>query len=112
MATLSVQRADYDGLTPTFSAADVAGDQYQWSSTTFLYVKNDDASPHTITVTSQYSARPGLTPTDTEIVIAAGEERVIAGLTRDGFRDSNGFVQITYDDVTSVTVAAINVQGA
>jgi len=30
-------------------------------------------------------------------------------LTRDGFRDANGNVQITYDAVTSVTVAAITV---
>lgn len=109
MATLTPQKADFDGLAPVFAAADVAGDEFPWAQQTVLYVKNGDASPHTVTIASQYTARPGLTPTDVEVVVAAGEEAVIGDLTRDGFRDANGNVQVTYDAVTSVTVAAITV---
>lgn len=109
MATLTPQRADFDGLTPVFSAASAGGDEFPWAQQTVLYVKNGDASPHTVTIASQYTARPGLTPTDVEVTVAAGEEAIIGGLTRDGFRDTDGNVQVTYDAVTSVTVAAITV---
>ena len=60
MATLTPQRADFDGLTPVFSAADVAGDEFPWAQQTVLYVKNGDAVPHTVTIASQYTARCGV----------------------------------------------------
>ena len=109
MATLTVQKADFDGLNATYDPADVAGDQFAWGSNIALIVKNDDASSHTVTITSQRAATQGYTTADTTVTVPAGEERIIGGLLRDAFRDSDGFVQVSYDAVTSVTVAAISV---
>lgn len=108
MATLTVQQMIDDGLEPTYAAADVAGDEFTWSSKAFLHVKNGDANPHTVTVASQYTnLGPGLQTLDLAVAIPANEERMIGPLAESAFKDSTGLVQVTYDAVTSATVAAI-----
>lgn len=107
MATLTAEALAAAGLDATYAAADAAGDEFAWSQGTFAHVKNDDASPHTATVVSQATARPGIAPADIDVSIPAGEDRFIGPLDRNLFADSNGNVQLTYDDVTSVTLAVL-----
>ncbi len=63
--------------------------------------------PVTATIVSQATARPGLAPADIDVVIPAGEDRFIGPFDRNLFADSDGNVNITYDDVTSVTIAVL-----
>lgn len=109
MATLTPQSVARTGLTPTFAAADVAGDEFVNDGNTLLHVKNGDAASKTVTVASQVSSPPvGTAATDLAITIPAGEERMIGPLPKSAFDDANGKVQVTYDAVTSVTVAAVS----
>lgn len=116
MATLTVQNASLDGLEPTYAAADAAGDEFSGQETglavtarVLLHVKNGDASPHTVTVASQVDTPPaGTAAADKVVSIPAGEERII-GRFPAGLVDADGLVHVTYDAVTSVTVAAIRV---
>ncbi len=107
MATLTAEALAAAGLDATYAAADAAGDKFAWSQGAFVHAKNDDASSHTATVASQATARPGLAPADIDVVIPAGEDRFIGPFDRNLFADADGNVNITYDDVTSVTIAVL-----
>jgi hypothetical protein len=69
-----------------------------------LVVINGDASPHTATITTP-GTKNGLAVADATLVVAAGDTGLIA-LTND-FRGANDRAAVTYDAVTSVTVAVI-----
>ncbi len=107
MAELSTETITQAGIQPTFNSAAAGGDSFSHTSSTYIIVRNDDASSHTATLASQYTARPGVGPVDLDIVVPAGEERV-AGPFAAYFKDSEGDVQLTYDDVTSVSVAVLS----
>lgn len=110
MATLSVQTISRSGLNPSYSSAAAGGDEFAWDSRRFVHVKNGDGSSHTLTVTSQYSAAPpGLTSDDLAVSIPAGEERIVGPFPETAFKDSDGNVQLTYDAVTSVTIAVLDI---
>lgn len=108
MATLTVQDMDASGLEPSYDAADAAGDEFEWEQHAFLHVKNGDGSPHTVTVAEQRTVDiPGYTQADLEVTVPAGEERMIGPFSRQAYQDSDGMVQVSYDAVTDVTLAAI-----
>lgn len=106
MADLTAQQVDIDGLTPSYEAADTEGDSFLNNGDVFLHVKNGDASTHTVTLTVQKSIDYG-TLTDPSVDVAAGAEAMIGPFDREWFNDSNKKVSVTYDDVTSVTVAVL-----
>lgn len=112
MATLTVQTiARESGLgttDPTYAAADVAGDEFaNPSGRTFFHIKNGDGSPHTVTFDSIEACSQG-GDHDLAVVVAAGEERMIGPFPTARWNDGSGLVQVSYDAVTSVTVAAIS----
>lgn len=108
MATLTVQDLTYSGITPTYAAADVAGDQFPYGMYSLVVVRNDDTGDHTVTVTSYFDDRAGATADDVAVTVTAGEERIIGPFPSE-FSDTDGFVQLTYDAVTSVTIGAFKV---
>ena len=110
MAELTAQSASQSGLNPTYASAAAGGDTVDNDGKTVLHVKNGDASEHTVTVASQVtSPEPGTAAQDVSVAIPAGEERIIGPFQRSGFNDANDEIVISYDAVTSVTVAAISV---
>lgn len=106
MAALTTEVITQTGIEPTFNSAAAGGDTFTHGAKTYIHIKNDDASPHTATLVSQFSATPGIGPVDLDIVVPAGEER-IAGPFSTNFKDSAGDVNITYDAVTSVSIAVL-----
>lgn len=108
MATLTTQEVDADGLTASYDAADDGGDEFPNSSTAFVHIKNDGASSIDATIVSQYEARPGVGPEDIVITVAAGEETLAGPFNPRVFDNVDGNVEITYSDVTDVTVAALS----
>lgn len=116
MATLTVQEVIESGLNLSTTSAASGGDEFTNSDDerTFLYVDNQDASAKQVTVTAQKSSttRPGygsVTKSDAVVSVPAGEQRYIGPFPGTAFNDANGKVQVTYDAVTSVSVAAVKV---
>ena len=110
MAELTVQEIDNAGLTPTFDSAASGGDVFNNSGRTFLYVKNGDGSPHDVTISLNKTITIGgieLTISDPTITVAAGDNTMIGPFEKGWYDDSNGQVNVNYDGVTSVEVAAI-----
>lgn len=103
MAALTVQDAPAAGLAGvTFTAADVGGDTAPTGPGVVLLVRNDDASAHTATVETPGTVL-GLEIEDPAVAVAAGGIGVVP-LLRHVF---GAAANITYDDVTSVSVAAV-----
>lgn len=108
MAVLEAQKITQAGLAPAFQAADVAGDEFPNGGRTYLHVKNAGAAAITVTVNSQKPCNQGFDH-DLSVSIAAGGEALIGPFEPGRFNNSSGRVAVTYSDVTSVTVAAIEV---
>lgn len=106
MATLAVQKVTLNGLGPSFVAASVGGDEFINTGRVMLYVKNGGASAVDVTINSQTQCNYGFDH-DVVVSIPAGGERIVGPFPKTRFDDANGKVQIAYSDVTSITVAAI-----
>lgn len=106
-SAITVQTCNLDGLETTYAAANADGNFFTNDGKTFLHVKNGDAADKTVTIDSPVDCNQGYTH-DEAIVVTAGEERMIGPFPPSRF-NSSGVVNVTYTDVTSVTVAAIKV---
>lgn len=112
MATLSIVKPGDAGLTITFAAAAALGDQFaNVGRDNLLVVENGGAGSINVTVTAQTTTAKiaGLgtvVKEDTVLAVAAGAVAII-GPFSDAFNDANGFVQVSYSDVTSVGVAVV-----
>lgn len=106
MADLSLTTVPVDdGIADVAGAAVAAaagGDTAPVGPHRFLYVNNADASPHTVTVDTPGTVK-GHAITDASLVVAAGDHGILP--LHNVYRGTNGRAVITYDDVTSVTVA-------
>lgn len=110
MADLDVQDIGLLGVGPTYASADAAGDRFQPRTTrpVLVHIKNDDASAHTMTLIDPTSQEPrGATAfdPDVEVNIPATEERFVSVESR--FIDADGWVNLQWDAVTSVTVSIL-----
>lgn len=108
MAELTVQEIDISGLNPSFAAADSEGDAFINHGNTYLHVKNDDSSSHTVTLNVQKSVEFG-TLSNPTVEVPAGEERIIGPFDREWFNDNDKMVHVDYDAVASVTIAVIQI---
>lgn len=117
MADLTVQDlSDEDGGAISFANAAAGGDKFVWDSRAFVVLRNNDASAKTVTVNAAYTAvkddRYGeLTRSNIVLSIAAGATAIIPPLPIP-FRnaaDANK-VSLTYDAVTSLSVAVARIQ--
>lgn len=106
MATLTVQTIDRDGYNIAFAAAAGGGDEFVNTGSEFILVKNDDASAKTLTIATPRTV-DGLAVADRPVVIPAGEQWPIGPLPTSTYNDGNNKVQITYDAVTSLSLAVM-----
>lgn len=107
MAELTVQSVDLSGLTPTFSACDSAGDTFKNKiGRAVLYFKNGDTADKTVTVTSLKECSQGYIH-NVVVTVPTGGELVVGPFNVVRFNDTSQEVSITYDDVTSLTVAVL-----
>lgn len=107
MATLTVQNIVRAGLEVSYASAAGGGDVAANDGQVFLHIINADAGSHTVTVTSVATATPGLAQADVAVAVGASEERMIGPFPAGAFNNASGQIAITYDDVTSVTIAAV-----
>ena len=113
MAALTVENTGLgsSSLTPTFVAAAGGGDTFVNDGRSMIYVKNGDASPITVTITTPISLRGGIAVDDPETTVPATDEEIIGPFAPTLFNASDGSgVAVGYSAVTSVTVAVIRLQ--
>lgn len=89
-------------------AATAGGDDAPTGAGIFLVVKNADASSHTVTLVTPGTVDGDLAVADRAVTVAAGKTQMIP-LTATYRDPATGRASITYDAVTSVTVAVIRV---
>lgn len=106
MATLSVLEITRAGVDVGAVAAGAGGDEFANTGEEFLYVKNADASGKVVTIVTQQTI-DGQAVADRTVSVAASEEKFIGPFQTSVYNDTDGLVQVTYDDVTSVTVRAV-----
>lgn len=107
MATLTKQSVVRTGLEPSYDAASSGGDEFANTGAEFIHVKNGDGSPHTVTIETPNLVDGTLAIADRDVVVPAGEERMIGPFPVGTYNDGDGLVQLTYDAVTSVTIALL-----
>jgi len=107
MAALTTTVVGLTGATITYGAAAGGGDTCQTGAGVLLLVKNGDAGSHTVTLATPDTVN-GLAVADRAVAVAAGAEVAIP-VTNDYRNKSTGRAAITYDGVTSVTVAVVRV---
>jgi hypothetical protein len=107
MAALTTKIIGLDGTAVTYADAASGGDTCETGPGVALLIKNGDASSHTVTLETPGTYK-GLAIADRAVAVAAGAEAAV--LVTSDYRDpSTGLASITYDSVTSVTVAVIRV---
>lgn len=109
MADLTVQKADLDGLALNYVAADALGDTFTNDGETVLAIKNDGAASITATIESVKPCSYGFDH-DVTVTVGVGEEKICGPFSVARFNDSNKKVSVSYTDVTSVSVAAMQVK--
>lgn len=108
MAVLTVQDVTAAGLTPTYVAASAGGDSFVNDGRTVLHVKNGDTVAHTVTIVSAKTCNQGFQH-NIQVTVGAGSDKMIGPFPTDRFNNDSGQVSVTYDGVTSVTVAALQI---
>lgn len=107
MATLTSQTISRTGLIAAFVAASGGGDEFINTGTEFIRLKNDSAGTIVATIATPNSVDTDLAIADRTVSLAAGVERDIGPWPVSTYNDSNQKVQLTYDGVTSLTIAVI-----
>ena len=103
MATLTHQNISRAGVQPSLVSAAGGGDEFLNSGKEYLEVTNGGGGSITVTIETQATVG-GNAVTDDDIVIGAGETHKIGPFPPTIYNDNNGFVQVTYSGVASVTV--------
>lgn len=113
MASLASNPVPLAGLQldALLAAATSGGDTCQVGIGIVLVVKNADSASHTVTIVTPVTVN-GLAIADRAVPVAAGKTELIP-VDRAEYRDpTTGRASITYDAVTSVSVAVIRVATA
>jgi hypothetical protein len=97
-------------LTPSFEAANADGNYFKNTGKIFVYAKNANVgASRTITIASQVECNQGSTHNVT-ITVPASSEEMCGSFDVNRFNDSDGYVQMTYDDEADLTLAVISVE--
>jgi hypothetical protein len=114
MATLTTQTITRAGTGPTYAAATGGGDAMQVGQDMFLHVKNASGGNITVTIAipAGASGYPNAAYTSTAVVVPLTTgDRMIGPIVAPLYQDpTTGLATITYSGVTSLTVAALNLQ--
>lgn len=106
MATLAAQTISRTGIVPTRNAAAGGGDKFLNTGTEFVAIVNGDVGSRTITIPIPATV-DGKAVASRTVTIAPGVEKIIGPFPPGYYNDASGYVNLTYDAVTSLTVAVL-----
>jgi hypothetical protein len=101
-----VQQLVNTGLAATYEAANVDGNFFTNNGKSCMHIKNGSAVSITATLTSQKADNFGITHNEV-VTVPATSEVVINYMSKKRFNDTNGYVQVAYSAITTVTVAVL-----
>jgi hypothetical protein len=107
MATLTPTTLTNAGIdeTATMVSASTCGDKFRaLSSRDYIRVTNAAASTRTVTIANQQQGGSNIVVTLDTLTNAPDNDKIIAFPSIDEFIDEDGYVNISYSAVTSVTV--------
>ncbi len=106
MATLVVQEPTLAGITPSYAAADVAGDVFALAGGTYLvHLKNSNASPRVVTFDTPAKVDGIDIANPTVTVPATTGDKLVKLTAPQLFANASGQCAMSYDAVTGLTVA-------
>lgn len=108
MATLAVVQSIRDGVNVALTAAAGGGDEFANTGREALMVSNGSGAPITVTIETPQEVDE-LDVADRDVVVPAGETRLIGPFPKGTYNDADGMVQITYSSVTTVLVRPIRI---
>lgn len=108
MAEITLTNDTINGFSVATQSASSGGDYIVNNGNTLLYVANGSGSSINVTIDSPNQCSQGFTH-DNVVAVGAGVSKWIGVFDQKRFNDVNGRVQITYSDVTSVTVGGIKI---
>ena len=106
MADITVQTIVGTGILPTATAAASGGDTFTNGGRTFYHVINGGGSTCNVTFDSQLDCDQGFDHNFTAAVLTATEQ-MIGPFPKPRFNNASEKVTVSYDQVATVTVAAI-----
>ena len=117
MAELTLYQITEAGSAVTYASATAEGDTVDNGGSTFLHIKNGNASTRTVTITAQTTSVDSsiygdLTKANASIVVGAGAESVIGPFKTSSFNNADGEIAITYSAVTDLTIVAFYITAA
>lgn len=108
MAQLTVEDVSLTGGTPNLVAASAGGDAFSNDGHTMFKVTNGGASSVTATVASPVPCNYGYNH-DVVVNVAAGTTVDLGPFPPARFNDNKGNANVTYSEVTSVTVSPVRI---
>lgn len=108
MAEITVQQISTAGLAPVAGvAAGATGDTVINNGRTYIEVTDGATTAPEVTIASQVSCDQGFTH-DVVVNVASGGTMLIGPFPPNRFNNSDGMIEVTYDDTTSVTIRALS----
>lgn len=98
-----------DGLTPTYAAADAAGNYFTNDGKTILHAKNTNAATRIITFVTPYIVGGVAVSDPTATIPATTGDKLLGPFDPTVFNDSNGRVQMTFSAATNLTLAVVRI---
>lgn len=109
MAILNVQDLTNEGLEIVFSAFDPKGDFFTNDGKTYIHVKNLSLTTNCVVIFDSLKLCDQGHNHDLEIVVGAGEEKVIGFFSKKRYNGADNLIQINYANASNVLVAAVRV---
>lgn len=106
MATIAIQTVLKTGINPTYDSAAGGGDQFANDGKTMYMLVNGSGGIIVATFVTQ-ATKDGLAVADRDVNVPATDSAWVADLDPNVYNDTDGNVQVTYDGVASLTVAAV-----
>lgn len=103
---LSVQTIDNDGMTPSYEAANADGEEFANNGDVFIHMKNGSGGAIVATFKTPATVS-GVSIDEVEVTISAAGEEMVGPFDPAVFNQADGNVDVDFDGVTSLTIAAL-----
>ncbi|MGB8218649.1 MAG: hypothetical protein WCE94_15230 [Candidatus Methanoperedens sp.] len=108
-STITPQKVTKAGVAITLAAANADGSKFLNTGREVIHVKNTDASPVNVTLTQQHDCEWGVLHVDVIAVPETIGDLHIGPFPVAEFNDANGYMHVTFDSVTALTIAVVQV---